>query len=78
MKEITPLYISGSPYHPRVVDSKMVKLDGDWYSHVDEEGILSLQASQNKRLLFDVSRAGPGITTQQTLSVSHRFSSTPF
>ena len=51
---------AGSPYHPRVVDSRKVRLEGDWHTHLDREEKLQLIVGQSKRLLFDVSRAGPG------------------
>lgn len=37
-----------------------MKLEGDWLGHLDEEERLQLTTSQTKRLLFDVTRAGPG------------------
>lgn len=52
--------VSGSPFHPKIVDLKKVRLIGGWESLRDDEGKLDLVPREEKRLTFDVSEAGPG------------------
>lgn len=52
--------ISGSPFHPRVVEPKKVRLIGGWESLQDNEGRLQLVVNEAKTLVFDISEAGPG------------------
>lgn len=56
----THLYVTGSPYHPRVVDPRKVYVDGGWHSHLDRDERLDMKINQTKKLLFDVTGAGPG------------------
>ncbi|XP_067943794.1 filamin-B-like [Watersipora subatra] len=52
--------LEGSPFCSKAVNPRKVRLEGDWATHSDEEERLLLQVSQTKRLLFDISKAGPG------------------
>ena len=50
----------GSPLHPRIVDARTVRAKGDWQSNVVTEKRIALKVNEMKRLMFDVTEAGPG------------------
>lgn len=52
--------VVGSPFHPRIVDARKVRAKGDWQSNVDTEKRIALKVNEMKRLMFDVTEAGPG------------------
>lgn len=54
------VYCIGSPFHPRVVDARKVRAKGDWQSNLDTEKRIALKVNEMKRLMFDVTEAGPG------------------
>lgn len=39
-----------------------MRAKGEWHSKLDDEQRISLEVNKTKRLLFDVSEAGPGKT----------------
>ncbi|XP_069103438.1 filamin-B-like isoform X5 [Argopecten irradians] len=53
--------IPGSPFHPKVVDPRKVKIYGGWQQLMDSQERVKLIVGEEKRLVFDVSQAGPGI-----------------
>lgn len=52
--------IPGSPYHPKVVDARKVKIIGGWQHFMDGNERVNLVVGERKQLPFDVSEAGPG------------------
>lgn len=52
--------VSGSPFHPKIVDARKVRVIGGWESICDSSGKLELQVHQTKKISLDVSEAGPG------------------
>jgi len=52
--------VPGSPFHPKVVDPRKVRVIGGWESQQDREGRLELSVAEEKKLVFDVAEAGPG------------------
>ena len=52
--------ITGSPFHPKIVDARKVKISGGWGQYMDAQERVALVVGEEKRLLFDVSQAGPG------------------
>ncbi|KAB7497586.1 Filamin-A [Armadillidium nasatum] len=52
--------VSGSPFHPKIVDLIKVRLIGGWDSLKDNDGRLDIIPREEKRINFDVSEAGPG------------------
>ncbi|XP_021372145.1 filamin-A-like isoform X4 [Mizuhopecten yessoensis] len=53
--------IPGSPFHPKIVDPRKVKIYGGWQTLMDSQERVKLIVGEEKRLVFDVSQAGPGI-----------------
>ena len=56
-----PHLVTGSPFHPRIVDPRKVIGHGDWQTNLDTEQRINLKVGEMKRMLFDVTEAGPGI-----------------
>lgn len=56
-------YFSGSPFHPKVIDPRKVRISGGWAQYMDGNERVGLVVGEEKRLVFDVSQAGPGKTT---------------
>ncbi|XP_023932625.1 filamin-C [Lingula anatina] len=52
--------IPGSPFHPRIVDARKVKVLGGWQSFLDSNNQVRLSVGEAKRVAFDCSEAGPG------------------
>ena len=56
------LFLStGSPFHPKVVDPNKVVVVGGWQQILDTKDRVNLVVGEPKRLIFDVSQAGPGM-----------------
>ncbi|KAK6644516.1 hypothetical protein RUM43_000783 [Polyplax serrata] len=51
--------ILGSPFHPRIVDTRKVRAIGGWESLCDSTGQLELTMHHTKKISLDVSEAGP-------------------
>ena len=54
------LIISGSPYRPKVVDARKVRIMGGWQHFMDSNERVSLTVGERKQFPFDISEAGPG------------------
>ncbi|XP_056004559.1 filamin-A-like isoform X4 [Ostrea edulis] len=52
--------IPGSPFHPKVIDPRKVRISGGWAQYMDGNERVALVVGEEKRLVFDVSQAGPG------------------
>ncbi|RUS75786.1 hypothetical protein EGW08_016447, partial [Elysia chlorotica] len=52
--------IPGSPFYPKVVDSRKVKVVGGWQHYMDGSERIHLVVGEEKRIPFDTSEAGPG------------------
>lgn len=55
-----PNISSGSPFHPKIVDPRKVRVIGGWESFTDSEGRLELSVHNTKKISLDVGDAGPG------------------
>ncbi|XP_062567858.1 filamin-A-like isoform X3 [Saccostrea cucullata] len=52
--------IPGSPFHPKVFDPRKVRISGGWAQYMDGNERVGLVVGEEKRLVFDISQAGPG------------------
>ncbi|XP_076311299.1 filamin-B-like isoform X3 [Tachypleus tridentatus] len=52
--------VTGSPFHPRVVNPRKVRVIGGWENLVDDENHIVLNCGEQKKITFDTSDAGPG------------------
>jgi len=58
--------IEGSPFHPKVVDPRKLRVIGGWENIVDVNNrFLSLHVGQAQRIEFDSSLAGPGVLSAE-------------
>nr|CAD7463461.1 unnamed protein product [Timema tahoe] len=57
--------ISGSPFHPKIVDPAKVRVIGGWESFTDTEGRLELAVHTTKKISLDTLEAGPGQLTAE-------------
>ncbi|XP_063231927.1 LOW QUALITY PROTEIN: filamin-C [Bacillus rossius redtenbacheri] len=57
--------VPGSPFHPKVVDARRVRVIGGWESFMDAEGRLELSVHNTKKISMDTSEAGPGQLTAE-------------
>nr|CAD7395119.1 unnamed protein product [Timema cristinae] len=57
--------ISGSPFHPKIVDPAKVRVIGGWESFTDAEGRLELAVHTTKKISLDTLEAGPGQLTAE-------------
>lgn len=55
--------VTGSPFHPRIVDPRKVRVIGGWEAHCDARGRLELAAHITKKISLDLADAGPGQLT---------------
>lgn len=62
--------VTGSPFHPRVVDPRKVRVIGGWEAHCDSRGRLELAAHVTKKINLDVAEAGPGQLTAECVGPS--------
>ncbi|XP_043473409.1 filamin-A isoform X2 [Leptopilina heterotoma] len=53
--------LPGSPWHPKIIDTKNLRVIGGWGALCDEMGRLKIHASN--KISFDTSEAGPGELT---------------
>lgn len=56
----SPFNFLGSPFHPRIVDVRKVRVIGGWESLCDSNGKFELAVHNTKKISLDVSEAGPG------------------
>ena len=61
---------SGSPFHPKVIDPRKVQISGGWAQYMDGNERVGLVVGEEKRLVFEVSQAGPGKNLSLSLSLS--------
>jgi hypothetical protein len=52
---------TGSPYHPKVIDCRKVRIIGGWQHFMDSNERVNLVVGERKQLPFDISEAGPGL-----------------
>lgn len=52
--------VPGSPFHPKVVNTKRARVIGGWDSLLDSQNRMALVTGEEKKLSFDCSEAGPG------------------
>ncbi|XP_012945870.1 filamin-B, partial [Aplysia californica] len=52
--------IPGSPFHPKIVDARKVKVIGGWQHYMDSQERVHLVVGEEKQIPFDTSDAGPG------------------
>ena len=52
--------ILGSPFHPKVVNPRKVRVIGGWESICDNTNKLLLTVNDEKTIQFDTAGAGPG------------------
>lgn len=62
--------VAGSPFHPRIVDPRAVRVIGGWEAHCDARGRLELAAHVTKKISLDVAEAGPGQPTAECVGPS--------
>jgi len=53
--------IPGSPFHPKIVNPRKVRVIGGWESLVDSKNKLVCTMGETKKISFDTLEAGPGI-----------------
>ncbi|WAR28213.1 FLNC-like protein [Mya arenaria] len=53
--------VSGSPYHPKVVDVRKVRIIGGWQHFMDSNERVNLVVGERKQLPFEIAEAGPGV-----------------
>ncbi|KAL4220761.1 hypothetical protein ACF0H5_021155 [Mactra antiquata] len=68
--------IPGSPYHPKVVDARKVRIIGGWQHFYDSNERVNLVVNETKQLPFDVSEAGPGTFRAEVQGPSYSIDST--
>jgi len=52
--------LHGSPFHPKIVDSRKVRVVGGWQHYMDSNERIHLVVGEEKEIPFDTSEAGPG------------------
>lgn len=57
--------VQGSPFHPRIVDSKRVRVIGGWESLLTKDNSMNLNIGFEKKISFDITEAGPGKLTAE-------------
>ncbi|GAB6018892.1 hypothetical protein CHUAL_000550 [Chamberlinius hualienensis] len=57
--------VPGSPFHPKVVNTKKVRIIGGWDSLLDGQNRMALVSGEEMNLSFDVSEAGTGKLTAE-------------
>ncbi|XP_069676636.1 filamin-A isoform X2 [Periplaneta americana] len=57
--------VPGSPFHPKIVDPRKVRVIGGWESFMDSEGRLELAVHNTKKISLDTAEAGPGQLTAE-------------
>ena len=51
---------SGSPYYPKVVDPRKIRVSGGWRPLLDDQERIPLVVGKEKHIPFDATEAGPG------------------
>jgi hypothetical protein len=64
-------HFTGSPFHPKVIDPRKVRISGGWAQYMDGNERVALVVGEEKRLVFDVSQAGPGKAVIKEGLLSH-------
>jgi len=59
---VTSVFFVGSPFHPKIVDTRRVRVIGGWEAHSDSRGRLELAVHTTKKISFDTTEAGPGMS----------------
>lgn len=67
----------GSPFHPKVVNTKKVRVIGGWDSLLDSQNRMALITGEEKKLSFDCNEAGPGILSRVSLGSESLLSRSP-
>ncbi|XP_046654649.1 filamin-C-like isoform X2 [Daphnia pulicaria] len=62
--------IHGSPFHPRVINPRKVRVIGGWESLTDSKNKLILTLGEEKKISFDTLDAGPGMLLAEIRSPS--------
>ncbi|XP_078312685.1 filamin-C-like isoform X3 [Crassostrea virginica] len=62
--------IPGSPFHPKVIDPRKVQISGGWAQYMDGNERVGLVVGEEKRLVFEVSQAGPGTLKAEVVGPS--------
>ncbi|KAL3847015.1 hypothetical protein ACJMK2_017952, partial [Sinanodonta woodiana] len=55
--------ITGSPYHPKIVDPDAIQLPSDWTKYPEDQRKIPLYVGHEKHIPFDATQAGPGELT---------------
>ncbi|XP_059352458.1 filamin-B-like isoform X4 [Daphnia carinata] len=53
--------IHGSPFHPKIINPRKVRVIGGWEALVDSKDKLILAVGEEKKISFDTLDAGPGV-----------------
>lgn len=54
-----------------MIDARKVRISGGWAQYMDGNERVGLVVGEEKRLVFDVSQAGPGKTTLLPVDIYH-------
>ncbi|CAE1275410.1 FLNA [Acanthosepion pharaonis] len=57
--------IQGSPFHPKIVNARKVRVVGGWQHFMDSDEHVHLVVDEMKKIPFDISEAGPGKLTAE-------------
>ncbi|XP_046560616.1 filamin-C-like isoform X2 [Haliotis rubra] len=57
--------IHGSPFHPRIVDARKVRVIGGWQHYMDSQERIHLVVGEEKHIPFETAEAGPGKLTAE-------------
>ncbi|XP_048246439.1 filamin-C-like isoform X5 [Haliotis rufescens] len=55
----------GSPFHPRIVDARKVRVIGGWQHYMDSNERIHLVVGEEKHIPFETAEAGPGKLTAE-------------
>lgn len=53
--------LPGSPFHPKIVNARKVRVVGGWQHFMDSDERVHLVVDEMKKIPFDISEAGPGM-----------------
>lgn len=57
--------IHGSPFHPKIINPRKVRVIGGWEALIDSKEKLILAVGEEKKISFDTLDAGPGLLIGQ-------------
>ncbi|XP_048246440.1 filamin-B-like isoform X6 [Haliotis rufescens] len=57
--------VEGSPFHPRIVDARKVRVIGGWQHYMDSNERIHLVVGEEKHIPFETAEAGPGKLTAE-------------